>query len=98
MLLAMPFIIQAMRVLLQYRSLVLQCPFLHHCGNGAIARCIATMPTGTAATHPYFTDGLLRTYNTLVRQNDDRIPYGVNKQPRYQTERNTENGFVYFSK
>ena len=53
---AMPFNITATHIAATLKRIAAMVPLLHHCGNVAIARCIAAMPFGTAATPKYFPD------------------------------------------
>ena len=50
MLLAMPFSIAAIRIVAILKRIAAMLPLLHHCGNAAIAKGIAAMPFGIAAT------------------------------------------------
>ena len=54
MLLAMPFNIATTRIAAILKCIATMLPLLHHCGNAAIARGIAAMPFGIAATPQYF--------------------------------------------
>ena len=56
MLLAMPFSIAAIRIAAILKRIAAMLPLLHHCGNAAIARGIAAMLFGIAATPQYFPD------------------------------------------
>ena len=56
MLLAMPFSIAAIHIATILKRIAAMLPLLHHCGNAAIARGIAAMPFGIAATPQYFPD------------------------------------------
>ena len=56
MLLAMPFNIAATCIAAILKRIAAMLPLLHHCGNAAIARGIAAMPFGIAATPQYFPD------------------------------------------
>ena len=56
MLLAMPFSIAAIRIAAILKRIAAMLPLLHHCDNAAIARGIAAMPFGIAATPQYFPD------------------------------------------
>ena len=56
MLLAMPFNIAAACIATILKRIAAMLPLLHHCGNTAIAKGIAAMPFGIAATPQYFPD------------------------------------------
>ena len=56
MLLAMLFNIAATCIAAILKRIAAMLPLLHHCGNAAIARGIAAMPFGIAATPQYFPD------------------------------------------
>ena len=56
MLLAMAFSIAAIRIAAILKRIAAMLPLLHHCGNAAIAKGIAAMPFGIAATPQYFPD------------------------------------------
>ena len=69
MLLAMPFNIAAIRIAAILKCIATMLPLLHHFGNAAIARGIAAMPFGIAATPQYFPDVSF----ILVRQGSQPI-------------------------
>ena len=56
MLLAMPFNIAATYIAAILKRIAAMLPLLHHYGNAAIAKGIAAMPFGIAATPQYFPD------------------------------------------
>ena len=66
MLLAMPFNIAATRIAAILKRIAAMLPLLHHCGNAAIARGIAAMPFGIAATPQYFPDVSGVCYGALI--------------------------------
>ena len=65
MLLAMPFIIAATGIAAILKRIAAMLPLLHHCSNAAIAKGIAAMPFGIAATPQYFPDVGTRTSTAL---------------------------------
>ena len=56
MLLAMPFNSAAIYIATILKRIAAMLPLLHHYGNAAIAKGIAAMPFGIAATPQYFPD------------------------------------------